>query len=186
MNPKSPLPQPQPTTPLQGEMRPFGFKDANITRLASRARAQAGSRWAVIKPKRASRGLIWRGRPYYWTRKGYYRSGSGDRRPLQHLMWEAHHGRRMPAQHEIFFRDRDRHNFSLGNLELLSKAELHKRTIELGETLQISLEQLRQISGIRWTRHARKGTALLLKNFNQENKHEHQHIESIQALAERR
>jgi hypothetical protein len=164
---KFPLPQPQPTTPVRGiAVTPVVFQSPAMQRLARAARAKAGSRWAVIKPKRASRAILWEGRPFYWTSKGFYRAGTGDRRPLQHLLWEKRSRRKMPPQHEIFFRDRDRHNFSESNLELLSKAAMHLRIVEIGENKQISPEQRQQMANRRWERHGKKQTGLLLQKFN--------------------
>lgn len=173
-----PFAQPRPRTPLRGGVVAFTFgelrrlrRGRKVTPELKRAfeinRATTGQRKFSLKPKRGSRGVIWDGRAFYWSDKGYYRPGrtTSARRPLQHFIWEHHYGRKMPPMHEIFFRDRDRHNFEIDNLELLHKAELHKRTIELGEVTQISLEERREISGKRWTRHARRGTAILLASF---------------------
>jgi hypothetical protein len=144
-----------------------------------------------IKPHRGSRGLVWNNRPFWWSLKGYYRPGfvNAPRRPLQHYIREAHHGRVMPPMHEIFFRDRDRHNFEIDNLELLSKAQLHKRTVELGEVTQISHERRMEIAGLRWMRASRRGTTTLLENFNQSETSTTKtngHSETIEFLARRR
>jgi hypothetical protein len=142
------------------------------------------------KPKRNSRGVIWNGRAYWWSFKGYYRPGlsRGLRRPLQHYIWEHHHGRRMPRMHEIFFRDRDHHNFQISNLEMISKSELHKRTVALGEVVQISRERRMEIAGKRWLRYSRRNTALLLANFqSQTTKGKNNgHTETLKFLGERR
>jgi hypothetical protein len=190
-----PLPQPQPTSPLRGDVVPITFA---LYRFARSGHAPAAVQKLYktfgayhVKPHRGSRGLIWNNRSFWWCPKGYYRPGftRGPRRPLQHYIWEAHHGRAMPPMHEIFFRDRDRHNFAIDNLELLSKADLHKRTIELGEVTQISREQRMEIAGKRWMRSARRGTALLLENFNQSETSTHKnngHSPTLEFLAQRR
>ena len=164
---KFPLPQPQPETPVRGiNVRAVVFQSPEMQRLAREARKLRGSKWAVIKPKRASRGILWGGVPFYWTSKGFYRRGTGDRRPLQHLIWEKRHGRPMPPKHEIFFLDRDRHNFLPSNLELLSKAAMHRRIVDIGENLQVTLEQRQQIANKRWERTGRNMTNFLISNFN--------------------
>jgi hypothetical protein len=191
-----PAPQPQPTTPLRGDVAPLTFA---LYRFARSGYAPAPVQKLFdtfgryrVKPKRGSRGIVWNNRPFWWSKKGYYRPGFGDRRrrrPLQHFIWEAHHGWPMPTMHEIFFRDRDRHNFEIGNLELLSKAELHKRTIALGETRQLTHEERMVVAGKRWTRASRRGTALLLANFNQSETSTTQnngHSETLEFLAQRR
>lgn len=192
-----PLPQPQPTTPLRGDVAPLTFA---LYRFARTGHAPAAVQQLYdnfgsysIKPKRASRGLIWNNRPFWWCTKGYYRPGFGDqrpRRPLQHYIWERHHGRAMPPMHEIFFRDRDRHNFAIDNLELLSKAQLHKRTIEIGEVTQISHERRMEITGRRWMRASRRGTETLLANFHQSKTstqpNTHDHSQTLEFLAQRR
>lgn len=164
---KFPLPQPQPTTPVRGiAVVAVGFQSPTMQRLAKAARKQAGSKWAVYKPHRVSRAIVWHGVPYYWTTKGFYRAGKGDRRPLQHLIWEKRNSRKMPPKHEIFFRDRDRHNFLPSNLQLLSKAQMHARIMEIGEGRQPTAEQRAQMANKRWTRHGKKVTGLLLEKFN--------------------
>lgn len=102
------FPVPQPTTPLSSNVVPFTFDDYQ------RAKHGVGHPVVLelfrtfgayrIKPKRGSVGLVWRNRAFWWGRKGYYRPGksSGPRRPLQHLIWEQFHGRKMPRGHEIF------------------------------------------------------------------------------------
>jgi hypothetical protein len=120
-----------------------------------------------IKPHRGSVGVIWNNRAYWWSEKGLYRAGKmgSPRPPLQHLVWEKANGRKIPPMHEIFFRDRNRNNFDPANLELLSKAELRLRCIELGEVKQITNEQRREVSAKRWTRQSRSQTQRLLQQF---------------------
>jgi hypothetical protein len=166
-----PARQPQPTTPLRGDVALITFA---LYRFARSGHAPAPVQKLYdtfgpyhVKPKRGSRGIIWNNQPFWWSKKGYYRPGfaRGPRRPLQHRILENYHRGSMPPMHEIFFRDRDRHNFSIDNLELLSKAELHKRTVALGEVRQISQERRMEIAGRRWMRASRRGTELLLANF---------------------
>jgi hypothetical protein len=164
---------PQPTTPLRGDVHEITF---DLYHDAQRGTAPPAvqklfDRFGAykIKPKRNSRGVIWNGRAFWWSFKGYYRPGNVDdqnRHPLQHYIWEHHHRRRIPRLHEIWFKDRDHHNFAISNLELLHKSEVHKRCIELGEVRQISPERRMQIAGKRWLKHSRLCTEILLKNFN--------------------
>jgi HNH endonuclease len=172
--PRTPMefPVPQPTTPLSSNVVPITFDSYHEA-------AKGIGHPAVlrlfrtfgpfkIKPHRGSTGVIWRNRPYWWSEKGYYRIGKANvkRRPLQHLIWEHHYRKIMLPMHEIFFKDRDRHNFSPSNLELLSKAELHKRCIELGEVTQLSRAERGLIAGKRWHRQSRRLTGVLLNRFN--------------------
>jgi hypothetical protein len=192
-----PFPQPQPKTPLRGDVTELTF---GLYRRARRGTAPAAVQKLFdkfgsyrVKPKRGSRGVIWNNQPFYWSAKGYYRPGFGDkrrRRPVQHYIWERHHRRKMPEGYEIFFLDRDRHNFEIDNLELLSKSALHKRTLELGESRQLTREERILVAGTRWTRYSRRATTTLLANFNSSTTPTRQqsngHSKTLQFLAKRR
>lgn len=170
---KWPANQPVPDTAIRGpRLVPVEFRSPALVKLNRKLRRRFGKSQKVIAPKRNSRGLMFRGRPYYWHSKGFYRSGGKDRRPMQHHIWEHYHGRSMPPQHEIFFRDRDRHNFTRRNLQLMTKAEVHRLTLELGEVPQISPERRKEIAGRRWCKQSRRMTATLLKSFNAKEPHE--------------
>ena len=169
--PKYPARQPQPTTPIRGPgLVACDFHSDALRRLAKKLKTKLNSKWAVLKPKRNSRGIIWRNHVYWWSVKGYYRPGksmAGDkRRPLQHSIWEFYHQQKMPPGCEIFFMDRDRHNFTRRNLRLMSKSELHHKTIELGEVPQPSNEFKQQIADRRWSRVGKQRTDGLLNRFN--------------------
>ncbi len=167
--PKFPAPQPVPKTPIRGRgIVRCDFYSASLLRLAKRLKVKLNSKWAVLKPHRNSVGVIWRGQAFWWSTKGHYRTGksTGPRRVFHHLLWEHYHGRPLPAGHEIFFRDRDYHNFTKPNLELLSKAALHLRTIEIGEVTQITPEQRAKMASKRWTRAGSRMTGILLDKFN--------------------
>lgn len=174
--PRQPMefPVPQPATALSSNVVPVSFDAYRAARtgIGHPAVLKLFRTFGAyrIKPHRGSVGVIWRNRPYWWSEKGYYRIGKADvrRRPLQHLIWEHHNHRTIPYMHEIFFRDRDRHNFLPANLELLSKGALHKRCIELGEVTQLSLEERGKIAGKRWHRQSRRLTAVLLTRFNKQ------------------
>lgn len=57
---------------------------------------------------------------------GYLRSTSGDRRPLHHLIWEELNGP-IPAGFQVAFRDGNKRNFDLANLELVSAFDMLER-----------------------------------------------------------
>lgn len=46
--------------------------------------------------------------------------------PVHHLVWRMH-GREIPPQHALVFRDGDKRNFDINNLELVHRAELMRR-----------------------------------------------------------
>jgi hypothetical protein len=176
-----PLPQPQPTTPIKGQVVPLTFKDYVAARTGGAKVHPAVKRLYrthgayKCKPKRVSVGVVWNNMAFWWSTKGFYRMGKavGPRRPLQHLIWEAHYGRTMPAGSEIFFKDRDRHNFSIRNMELLSKAQMHQRIFDIGETRSLSFEERSVIRG-RWAvKHSRTLTGLLFRNFQHKGSHDH-------------
>jgi hypothetical protein len=76
----------------------------------------------------------------------------------------------MPPKHEIFFRDRDYHNFTRRNLELLSKSAVHRRTFELGETRLVSAEERKRMVLTRWNRFEARAVGSLLDQFNRGEK----------------
>lgn len=49
-----------------------------------------------------------------------------DYRMVHHLVWEQHHGP-VPKGHAIVFKDRDKANIEIENLELITRAELCRR-----------------------------------------------------------
>ena len=153
---------PQPTTPFSANVTPFTFRDETVMALAEKVNVFGHSRKAIVKPKRASRGLIWNGQTFYWCNKGFYRGGrNGIRRTLQQAVWEHAHKRPLPAAHVVTFLDGNRNNFAPQNLALKSKA-----AISLGNQRYLSPE-IR--SGIRakWAcKTSKTRTALLLNNFN--------------------
>jgi hypothetical protein len=131
-------------------------------------KARADSVWAVIKPHRNSVGVVWRNQVFWWSTKGMYRTGNsiGKRRCFHHVLWEHYHRRPMPEGHEIFFLDRDYHNFTKPNLKLMTKASVHRLTIDLGEVTQLTAEQRTKISAKRWERSGNRLTGFLLDKFN--------------------
>lgn len=143
---------PQPTTPLRGKgLLPFCFDDVRLARaghpdaksqlrklFSKRTKAPTGRRFFILKPKRVSRGILWRGIPFYWSPKGYYRPGRDKdgtgprrRRPLHHQIWASYWGKAIPPLHEVVFLNDDEHDFRPVNLECLHKSEVHRRIIDL-------------------------------------------------------
>ncbi len=50
---------------------------------------------------------------------------------LSHLVWEQHHGH-IPPSHNIIFKDRDRSNCTIENLECVSRADMARRNAMWG------------------------------------------------------
>lgn len=167
--PKFPAPQPQPTTPIRGRgIVPCDFNTPAMRQLAAKLKRKTKSKWAVIKPHRNSHGIMWNEQVFWWSYKGYYRRGlsTQPRRPFHHVLWEHYHKRAVPPWHEVFFIDRDYHNFSKGNLKLMTKAEVHRLTIDLGEVPQSSQIRKQDIASKRWTKQGARLTSILLDKFN--------------------
>lgn len=61
---------------------------------------------------------------------GYYGMTNGDRTSMHRFVWEFHNGK-IPNNHDIHHRDRNKANNKLENLELLSKNE-HARKFATG------------------------------------------------------
>jgi hypothetical protein len=61
---------------------------------------------------------------------------------VHRLLWEEHHGP-IPAGHTVVFRDKDRTNIAIDNLELISRRELmlrntvHRLPKELADLIQL-------------------------------------------------
>ena len=61
------------------------------------------------------------------TASGYIRIKVNGRNTLEHVhVWEQHHGRPVPAGHDLHHRDFDKLNNDISNLQLVTKLE-HKR-----------------------------------------------------------
>lgn len=73
--------------------------------------------------------------------------------PVHRLLWEAHNGP-VPAGHVVVFRDRDRENIAIENLELVSRVELMRRNTvhnlpdEIKEVLNIKRAITRHINNV--------------------------------------
>lgn len=166
------FPVPQPTTPFSKNVTPVTFEDWQLARkgigspIVLKLFRKLGA--YKVKPHRGSRGVIWKGNFYWWSEKGYYRRGTvgGPRPPLQHVVWEHYHGQKIPRLHEIFFRDRNRNNFSKSNLQLLSKSEMHRLLERIGEVNSVVLEVRKTFAQTRWTNHSRDSVSVMLKNFS--------------------
>lgn len=73
-------------------------------------------------------------------------------RPKHHVIWERAHGTAPPSTHLLSFRDRDRNNFSLENLELISKSDWirrhtrHNLPKEIADLMALQAALTRQIN----------------------------------------
>jgi hypothetical protein len=73
-------------------------------------------------------------------------------RPKHHVVWKERHGSPPPATHMLTFRDRNRTNFAIENLELVSRQDwmkrhtLHNLPKELAEMIQLRGAVTRQIN----------------------------------------
>lgn len=103
------------------------------------------------------------------TKDGYLQrkvSDTGDRKRdyvmLHHLVWRLH-GLRVPASHALTFRDGDKRNFDINNLELLTRAELmarntvHRLPKEVARAVQLVGALRRQINKREQAEHADHG-----------------------------
>ena len=68
----------------------------------------------------------YRGVKYAPGKSGYLRATTGKRRQLHDVIWEEFHGA-IPAEHQIIFRDGNKRNFALENLECLHVDEVLAR-----------------------------------------------------------
>jgi hypothetical protein len=95
----------------------------------------------------------------------------------------------MPPKHEIFFRDRDHHNFEIENLEMIHKAEVHRRCMQLGEVRMPTFEE-RSSGRSKWAcRKSREKTSCLLANFSRSKPstgENNGHTETLKFLGKRR
>jgi hypothetical protein len=185
----------QPTTPIRGiEATAFRYGDDKFRAMmqaANRVHARGKKSWrsTVIKWKKASRGLLWRGVPFYWSEKGYYRAGHGDRRPVWHLIYEFHFNQKVARGKEVWFKDRDRHNFTPENMELLSKEDCHRRLMETGEVPKLTPHAARKAWDTRGRKNVirfRQQAALLQQRFEQKENHEHTNDEPLGHLVKAR
>lgn len=100
-------------------------------------------------------------RPNNWRPIGHERVGKGDilqrkatetgnrqrdYRALHALTWEAHYGP-IPAGHIVVFRDGNRRNFDIDNLELISRAENMRRN-SYHNNLPPEVARLVQLRGV--------------------------------------
>ncbi len=79
------------------------------------------------KPRSAV--IVYEGRRYTWSVKGYWRCTTmDDRHNLARRIWEEHNGP-IPAGHKIIYLDGDRFNLAPKNLACLSHSECQKRRL---------------------------------------------------------
>jgi hypothetical protein len=122
--------------------RPFRFRKGNVPHNKGvRRPGWHSGRMRETQFKKNHRPQTWK--PVGTIRadtEGYLRVKVRERRPgdagggwdknvwplLHHVIWREHHGP-IPAKHVVTFKDRDRSNCSIDNLELISKAENARR-----------------------------------------------------------
>lgn len=63
------------------------------------------------------------GRRFSLRDNGYYAATDGDRALLHRVVWEAHHGRRLPDGWDVHHVDHDKTNNDPANLQAMSKAD---------------------------------------------------------------
>lgn len=68
-----------------------------------------------------------------------------DWRMVHHLVWEAHTGAQVPPGHALVFRDGDKTNTAIENLELVTRADLMRRNTYL--RFPAELRQVVQLKG---------------------------------------
>ncbi|SDO71281.1 HNH endonuclease [Halomonas shengliensis] len=68
-----------------------------------------------------------------------------DWRMVHHLVWEAHTGQPVPPGHALVFRDGDKANTAIDNLELVSRSDLMRRNTYL--RFPAELRQVVQLKG---------------------------------------
>ncbi len=73
-------------------------------------------------------------------------------RPKHHVIWEQHTGAAPPPSHMLSFKDRNRTNFDLSNLELISRVDwmarhtIHKLPQELADLIRLQAVLNRHIN----------------------------------------
>lgn len=73
--------------------------------------------------------LVFEGRRYTWSDKGYWRcTEMQNRHNLARLIWSRAHGP-IPPGHKVIYLDGDRYNLAVKNLACLSHAEVQRRRL---------------------------------------------------------
>lgn len=74
--------------------------------------------------------LVYEGRRYTWSSKGYWRcTTKGDRHNLARHVWEERRGP-IPPGHKVIYLDGDRFNVRIENLACLSHSDVQKRRMK--------------------------------------------------------
>lgn len=85
--------------------------------------------------------IVFDGRRYTWSSKGYWRCTTmGDRHNLARRIWYRENGP-IPPGHKVIYLDGNRFNLSLANLGCFSHAEVQKRRLQNPEYRAIALAQ---------------------------------------------
>ncbi|MNZ19111.1 hypothetical protein D3C78_361350 [compost metagenome] len=149
-------------SPFAGRIRP-GAEQGKGTRFQKGQRAwntgisyQAGGRASETQFKKGSKPHTWvpigteQIRDGYLWRKITDHGGRHDWRQVHVMLWEQHHGQ-VPAGLILVFRDRNKQNIQLDNLELITRAEncrrnsIHRYPPELKDVIRLQKKLERTI-----------------------------------------
>lgn len=167
----------RPGTPFSSNVTPFEYGSPAAMAIEAKLNRGTNSRTKRIKIKPCSQGVIYRGKLYFWTHGAKYTSGMGwsptiGRPSLHHIIWEEHHGGKVPAGQTVIFLDGNNNNLAPENLGLRSRADCARENRMLSRS-----------------RNSRVMVALLLKK--QTSAHDgrankkHEHFDSLKAVRQR-
>lgn len=114
-----------PRGPYSANVEPFDYTSERAHAIAAESNRGLNSQKSTVKIKLGTRGVIYQGKLYSWTGDDY-RNGKFEKngRPsLQELIWREA-GRTIPPHHVLRFKDGNRNNFALSNLELCPREKL--------------------------------------------------------------
>lgn len=170
----------RPETPFSDNVEPFDYCSPRAHEIERAANAGRGSTHKYrVKIKLTTCGVIYRGKLYYWGGKercafGYISANDGPyvrgigRPLLHHVIWQDHHGRKVPPQTTVIFKDGNKNNHDPDNLELK-----HRETC-LREN---------QAKALKRKAHARM--SVLLKNNQAKETHANSNITLSKTLIQR-
>jgi transposase-like protein len=151
-------PKDRPQGSLSKEMMFFDYATPEANQIAREMNAGRDSHTAAIKIDICSQGIIWRGRLWFWCSKVGYQSGpwipGGGRPSLHHVIWEEHHGRKVPAGSVLIFADGNKNNFAPRNLRLVSRNQICRQNHAAA-----LFRKSREVTSILLARAQRKGGA---------------------------
>lgn len=118
---------PRPTTPFSANVEPFDYTSLRAHNIADRMNKGLPSRHHKIHLQLGSRGVIYKGRLWFWNQYSY-QLGPWDpqngRPQLNVSIWEETNGRPLPAGHVVSFRDGNVNNYSPDNLYIRSRNDV--------------------------------------------------------------